>query len=74
MFRELVTGCSIGPMTISWLITVRSKVVLLSSTNFHAACSAIFLDTLYPKTASWDFVASPSVTYSYTQLTATDLG
>lgn len=40
------TGWIMGPMMMSGLITVRSKEVFFSSTNFHAACSANFLEQL----------------------------
>ena len=60
----LGTGCSIGPMTMSGLMTVRSKTGLFSSMKFHAAISANFFDALYPRTASWRFIASSAVTYA----------
>lgn len=66
--REPVTGCNIGPITISGLMTTRSKPGLSDSMNFHAACSASFFEALYPRTASWVFVASSAVTYTLGQL------
>ena len=52
-----------GPITISGLMTVRSKAGLFSAMKVHAACSASFFPALYPRTASGDFVASSAVTY-----------
>jgi hypothetical protein len=50
-------------VSLSGLITVRSKSGFLAARKFHAACSPSFFEALYPRTGDCVLTTSSSVTW-----------